>query len=96
MSLAVYAEVDTNDGDYVGDLKALTSEEVERLEELVHRSGDSLASWTEGECQERSNHLVYPCFNDEELAFISECLPNPEYGFHTVETIKIVNILNTL
>ncbi|CAM0041156.1 hypothetical protein VPHF86_0064 [Vibrio phage F86] len=96
MLLAVYAEVDTNDGDYVGDLKPITSEDVERLEELVQRSGDSLASWSDGECQTQSNHLVYPMFSQDELSFIDDYLPSPEYGFHTIETIKIVQVLNTL
>lgn len=96
MALHIYVEVDTNDGDYVGDLNPASSEEVERFETLVHLSGDSLASWTEGECQVRPNSEVYPQFSEDDLQFISEMMPFCEYGFHTVTEIKIVDVLNTL
>ncbi|QIW90428.1 UNVERIFIED_ORG: hypothetical protein GCAPEGMB_00081 [Vibrio phage V07] len=96
MSLHIYVEVDTNDGDYVGGLTAASSEEIERFETLVHLSGDSLASWTEGECQDRPNSEVYPQFSENDIEFISDKMPYCEYGFHTVEKIKIVDVLNTL
>lgn len=96
MNLSVYAEVDTNDGDYVGSLTSVTSEEAERFADLVIRSGDSLGQWSEGEQQRIAITKAYPCFSEEEIEFVTDKLPRTEYGFHTVVDVRIVQNVHTL
>ena len=88
--LKIYIEVDTNDGDYVGDLKDISEKDVTRLSELVKKSGDNLSSWEEGECADSEPEDVYPDFTEDEIEFISDFMPNVEYGFHTLIGIKIL------
>ena len=94
--MKIYIEVDTNDGDYVGDLKDITEKNAARLTDLINKSGDELAQWQEGDCAEQNPIDAYPDFTEEEIEFISDLMPYSEYGFHTVEKITLLEEMATL
>ena len=85
--MKIYIEVDTNDGDYVGDLKGISVSELSRFKEIAEKVGDGFANWAEGDCAETTPEDAYPQLNGEEIEFIGDFMPYCEYGFHTVEKI---------
>ncbi|AUR85795.1 hypothetical protein NVP1081O_060 [Vibrio phage 1.081.O._10N.286.52.C2] len=95
-NLYVYVEVDENDGDYIGDLKPIDTYEAERLEALIAKSGDNLEKWQYGECADVEPEEAYPDFTEDDIDFINEQMPSPEYGFHTVVKIQIVSMVKKL
>lgn len=90
MKRYIYIEVDTNDGDYVGDMREISIEDEKRFRELAERSGNNLERWQEGDCADTSRYDIYDCFSKEEVDFISGFMPSPEYGFHCCESIAYV------
>lgn len=85
----LYAEVDINDGDYVGDMKQVSPEEAKKLQAILGRIGES-SPWWSGDCGNyEDTKEQHPWLTEDDYEFLEEFLPYSEYGYHTLVKAKL-------
>lgn len=96
MDLYVYAEVDENDGDYVGALRPITAAKAEQLLNIVQKMKEHSVvlkdlRWEVGECAGVSPKELYGFFlSNDDIKLVNSILPYHEYGFQSIHCIKIM------
>lgn len=91
-------EADTNDGDYVMEQTVITDEDINVVKNAIAKLngiGSGLA-WGKGDMREDNNdpHKIYPQLSDLEIDIINDISPHGEYGIHTIESIKILEVVS--
>lgn len=99
MKKFVYIEVDTNDGDYVGELSPITDSQIDELKTIISKmpkDGNSIRYET-GDCgDDNMDDNTYNYISSDEKDVLGEFTPYCEYGFHTIHKIRIVSELETI
>jgi hypothetical protein len=91
MSKYIHIEADTNDGDYVAKLKRITEEEIVRFRPIIKEIVENDGKYETGDIGNSAEEL-YGGFEyfDDFRCFV----PYGEYGVHTIEQIKILEVIN--
>lgn len=96
MDLYVYAEVDENDGDYVGSMKPITAMKAQQLLNIVQKMKEHSVvlkdlRWAGGWVPGASPKELYGFFlSNDDIKLVNSILPYHEYGFHSIHCIKIM------
>lgn len=105
MSKLVLIEGDTNDGDYVTAKNKISDTDILKLKTILSKlerdklQGGGLAktiSWETGEMQSESLEEQHPELSLEEIDFLDNLCPHGEYGIHTIESVEIIEEVETL
>ena len=86
----ICAMVDTNDADYEYGVNPATQEDIDRLIpiiEVIKLKGNS-HNWENDHSAEDIQRELYPNLSVDDIEFLMEFLPWPEYGFHTIKSIE--------
>lgn len=104
-----YIEVraDTNDADYITERSEISDEEIKNLIPVIeaikefdknHKKGRGDYNWLCGEIRgskEKGPHEVYQgILTPEQIELFNEYTPYGEYGIHTIDSIKILTVVN--
>lgn len=100
MSLKIFVECDTNDADYISNLCDFTDERYDLIMRVVNngpRKGCGI-QWTMRHlCDDYKYKEEHPYLDESEIDFLTEIiLPSHEEGFHTINSVKLIRIEETL
>ena len=94
-------KVDTNDADYVSNINKISDEDILAIMPLINalKAFSDANRWEHnyprGECHrpdmgEKSVKELYPDITEETFDIFNGFLPSTEYGFHTIESIDVI------
>jgi len=89
--------VDTNDGDYVTERYSLLDGELEKYRKIASALKIKHGRWPKGQMAGKNDNpsLIYNgLLTNEEIEWFNESTQYPEYGFHSIESIKILTIVD--
>lgn len=94
-------KVDTNDADYIEGHFQISNEEIEKLKPLLKTIGESEedCNYPYGNCvrDESGKDLYSPIVGEEVCDFFEDnFLPWSENGFHTIESIKVLEVVSEI
>ena len=97
MKLYLEIKADTNDADYVQQRTEITEQEVEDFKPLIKaiknkKSGYNWPDFGYTRKDEPTPVEVYSEFG-ELVEYFSEYVPHGEYGVHTIDSIKLLKVL---
>lgn len=99
MKKFIYINVDTNDGDYIGELSSINDSEIELLKSIISKmpKDEDSIRYEVGDCGDDDNKEGdYDYITQEEKDFLNRFTPSCEYGFHTIQEVSIVSEIETL
>jgi len=110
MKKILIIKADTNDADYITAESLVTEEELEeyvlpvvkvlkaRKKEYEKTNDWTLQhNWENSECGNTSPLEMYAeQLSEHQILNFEEYLPHGEYGIHTIESIRIINVEETL
>jgi hypothetical protein len=100
MKTLLISKADTNDADYITEIQEIKSDEQRKeieklLEKIIPIISKSGHNWETGEMGDSASHFIETGqLTEDECEQFSMLLPDAEYGIHTVESIKILEVIN--
>jgi hypothetical protein len=96
----IIISADTNDGDYVHDLKEVSESEYnETYKDLLSKVSKAISkrggTWGRGEIQNRHNdpRIIYKdVLTEEEIDAFDYLAPHGEYGIHSIGSITVYSV----
>lgn len=92
----IYIEVDTNDGDIISVASLATDNDIMKFKSIYKKIGGCMEEWGDGDVCSRDPLIVYPELTKNDKDFINDYMPYDDYGFHSVNKIKIFNLVEEL
>lgn len=95
-------KADSNDGDYLYELSVISEEELIEFKNLFSKLQKNIygrINWGRYDLLEPSNdpRIIYKdILTEDDIEFIEDYIPSGEYGIHTIESVKVIEIIEEL
>ncbi|TXG81479.1 MAG: hypothetical protein E6R13_06120 [Spirochaetes bacterium] len=86
----IYAEVDTNDADYIGKLTEVSQKDLEIIKKISKFIDDNDLEYGNSEYRDCDLTLLEETFTETELDVFSDIFNGGEYGFHSISEITVI------
>lgn len=100
MAKFIVIQADTNDGDYVTNKLSISEEDILKFTNILNKITDDHydLSWGTLDMKDVDNdpESIYPQLTKEEIDFVGSFLPSADYGIHTIESIEIIEVVDTI
>lgn len=90
-------KADTNDGDYITRITKVEDTFLEKYKELIKgiKNCKFAHNWPSSEYEDDTVETLYSEFDLDLVENFAYYVPHGEYGVHTIESIKILNVEST-
>lgn len=92
----ILIKADYNDGDYVTSKHEITDEQIELIKPVIKVIKDNDGNYPIGDMSDSSNNAELFYGHIEGFDLFEELVPYGEYGIHTIESIEIITIVESL
>jgi hypothetical protein len=93
MTTYLEIKVDTNDADYVTEMFEAKEEVIERVKRIWNLIPIGRHNWGTNEMRDIDPRIEYEnILSEEDIEWFDGMMPHPEYGFHTIESIRVLYI----
>lgn len=99
----IIVKADANDADYVTEMKAITDEQLQRIMPVIDllkskkKKDRWVHNWEIGEFRYGSPYDMYVktgLLTKEQVNLFDEFVPRGEEGVHTIESVKVVTVID--
>ena len=105
--LYIVVKADTNDADYIEECKEISRENLDKIKPLL-KAISEFKPYSVGRWKHHHNFVTEDALRDdlgekspeelyseylEELEIFKEYVPNDEYGIHTIESVKVLEVI---
>jgi hypothetical protein len=96
MKKILIIKADTNDADYVEESNEITDDELRDILPVIEaiKKYKGPHNWPEYEYSDESPFDIYPQLTEDQIEAFSGLTPTGEYGIHTIESIRLLTILD--
>lgn len=98
MKKILIIEADTNDADYVTSEHTITDKDIETLKPIVKviKGCKTHHNWSTTGYDDGPEVIYKGKLTDEQMEWMNDLVPNEEYGIHTITSIKVFEVVNTI
>lgn len=100
MKLEVFVEADYNDGDYVSQTSTIEEADLPRLRNIVAVIKKNKGYWNNQQDLGMDGPPISKKYagklSPEDIEWFDALTPMAEYGIHTIETVQIITVVETL